>query len=149
VKKVDAGVWGGLSVLALATVFFVVSLAYPYTSEYGPGPGLFPQWISGTLIVLAVLYIIASVKGTHPGEPMPEARSLRNILFIVMSMALFVLLLPVLGFNVCGTLFLFALLFKSYKWLVNLAISAGATVFLYVLFAILLDVRLPVNSLGF
>jgi putative tricarboxylic transport membrane protein len=148
-KKVNAGVWAGLVVLALALVFFVTSLPYDYTSEYGPGPALFPRWISGLLIVLAALYIGASWKAGHAPHEMPGAKEARNILFIVISMALFVLLLPILGFNACGTLFLFALLFRSYKWYASLAISAGVTAGLYALFAVLLDVRLPLNALGF
>ncbi len=145
----NAGVWGGLVVLALALVFFVTSLPYDYTSEYGPGPGMFPLWISGLLMLLAALYIGASWKaGPAPGA-MPGRREARNILFIVISMALFVLLLPTLGFNVCAALFLFALLFRAYRWYAGLAISVGTTAVLYLLFGVLLDVRLPLNALGF
>ncbi len=148
-KRMSAGVWAGLVVLAVALVFFFSSLPYAYTSEYGPGPGMFPRWISVLLVVLAVLYIAASWKGAQAAGRMPGAKEIRNILFIVIAMALFVLLLPIFGFTVCATLFLFALLFKAYKWFVGLAISVGATAVLYLLFAVLLDVRLPVGPLGF
>jgi putative tricarboxylic transport membrane protein len=148
-KKLPAGFWGGIAVLTTGLVFFFYSGSYPYTSEYGPGPGMFPRWISGILILLSGFYIFASLKGKDSSDKMPDRKGLLNMLFLILCMALFVLLLPVLGFNLCASATLFALLFRAYPWFVNLAISIGSSVSLYAIFSIGLGVRLPVNTLGF
>ena len=148
-KKQPAGLWGGIAVLTTGLVFFFYSRSYPYVSEYGPGPGMFPRWISGILILLSGFYIFASLKGNDSSDKMPDRKGLLNVLFLIMCMAMFVLLLPVLGFNLCASATLFALLFRAYRWFVNLAISIGSSVSLYAIFSIGLGVRLPVNALGF
>jgi putative tricarboxylic transport membrane protein len=148
-KKLSAGFWGGLAVLTTGLVFFFYSMSYPYISEYGPGPGMFPIWLSGFLILLSGFYIFASLKGNDSSDKMPDRKGLLNILFLIMCMAMFVLLLPVLGFNLCASATLFAMLFRAYRWFVNLAISIGSSVSLYVIFSIALGVQLPVNALGF
>jgi hypothetical protein len=146
-KKLKAGAWGGIVFLAIGVLFFGYSWMYPYKSDIGPGAGFFPVWISGLLIVLAALYIYESVKGRDSAEEI-TSESFKRILLIVIYMVLFVILLPLVGFNIAGTAFLFALLFKAYKKPVGLAISVVSTVALYFLF-LLLGVQLPLNALGF
>jgi len=148
-KKLPAGFWGGITVLATGVIFFFYSTIYPYISEYGPGPGMFPLWLSGLLVLLSGFYIVASLKGEDSSDKMPDRKGMLNMLFLILCMALFVIFLPVLGFNLCASLTLFALLFKAYPWHVNLAISIGSSVSIYVIFSILLGVQLPVNALGF
>jgi putative tricarboxylic transport membrane protein len=148
-KKLSAGFWGGIAVLITGLIFFFYSRFYPYVSEYGPGPGMFPIWLSGFLILLSGFYIFASLKGNDSSDKMPGRKGLLNVLFLILCMAMFVLLLPVLGFNICASATLFAMLFRAYPWFVNLAISIGSSVSLYVIFSIALGVQLPVNTLGF
>ena len=148
-KKLSAGFWGGIAVLITGLVFLFYSRSYPYVSEYGPGPGMFPIWLSGLLILLSGFYIFASLKGNDSSDKMPGRKGMLNVLFLILCMAMFVFLLPVLGFNICASATLFALLSRAYRWFINLAISIGSSVSLYVIFSIALGVRLPVNALGF
>lgn len=148
-KKLSAGVWGGMTVLAIGGIFLGYSLTYTYSSDIGPGPGFFPTWLSGGLVGLAAIYLYEALRGKDSYEGLPDKKGLMNILFILMCMALYALFLRILGFNVCSAAFLFALLFKAYRWWVNLAISIGTVIFLFVLFQPLLGVQLPVNALGF
>jgi putative tricarboxylic transport membrane protein len=158
-RRINAAVWGGATTTAIGAVFLLQSLGLPYSSEIGPGPGLFPSWLSATLVALGALYLVQGLKAAAKEKARaPEAEAevgtadkagTRNVLFILLCMTLYVVLLPVLGFCLVSAMFLFALLFKAYRPLVNLAISAGASVFLYVLFDKLLAVNLPVNFLGF
>lgn len=143
------GLSGGVSVLAIGVVFFVYSLQYPYESELGPGSGMMPLWLSGLLIVLATAYIVSVLKGVDSSEKWPERKSQLEMLFILGSMSLFVLLLPVIGFNLSCILFLFVFLRRSYSWNKSLAISAGASVFLFLLFTKGFATPLPVNMFGF
>ncbi|HWR11300.1 MAG TPA: tripartite tricarboxylate transporter TctB family protein [Rectinemataceae bacterium] len=146
-KKLQAGAWAGIVFLAIGILFFAYSLIYPYSSEVGPGSGFFPIWISGFLIVLALIYIYESVKGNDSAEEITK-ESFKKVLMIIIFMVLFVLFLPVAGFNISGTAFLFAMFFKSYKLAKNLIISVISTLAIYFLF-LLLGVQLPLNALGF
>jgi putative tricarboxylic transport membrane protein len=148
--KIDKlGLGGGIFVLTVAVVFFVYSLQYPYSSELGPGAGMLPIWLSGLLILLALAYIFSVYKGTDSGEEMPDKKAQKEMLFILASMGLFVLLMPVLGFNLNCTLFLFAFLRRGYKWYTALAISVGASVFLYLMFTKGFGTPMPTNMFGF
>ncbi|KQL43542.1 hypothetical protein AN963_29290 [Brevibacillus choshinensis] len=148
-RKLNANAWAGVFLLLVAIVFLIKSFSYAYSSEVGPGPGFFPIWLSGALLVLAVIYIISSMRSESSDKvTFPSGKSLKSVLFLLCSMILFVALLPYLGFIACSTLFLFALLYKAYKWYINLLTSAGVSVLLYVVFAIVLEVQLPVSALG-
>jgi len=146
-KKLQAGAWAGIVFLAIGILFFAYSLIYPYSSEVGPGSGFFPIWISGFLIILALIYIYESVKGNDSAEEITR-ESFTKVLMIVIFMVLFVLFLPIAGFNISGTAFLFAMFFKSYGLVKNLIISLVSTLAIYFLF-LLLGVQLPLNALGF
>lgn len=147
--KSNLGIWGGLSVLFFAIIFFVYSLEYPYSDELGPGPGFLPVWLSGLLIILSLIYIYEAYRGKDSAESMPAREAQKTMAFILMTMILYVVFLPLIGFNLTSTMFLFALLYKAYNWYTSLAISIVTSTFLFLLFAKFLDVQLPVNALGF
>lgn len=146
-KKLRPGFWGGVAFLVTGLLFTGYSLMYPYKSEIGPGSGFFPIWISGLLTVLAILYIYESLKGNDSAEDIEKGPFLK-VLYNIMVMVAYVLVLPVAGFNLTSVAFLFALYFKAYKPLPNLAISAVSTAVIYFLF-LALGVQMPLNALGF
>ena len=143
------GLGGAVFVLAIGVIFFGYSLQYPYESELGPGSGMMPLWLSGLLIVLSLAYLAAVFKGKDSSEKWPERKAQLEMLFILGNMALFVLLLPVIGFNLGCILFLFAFLRRNYRWYKSLAIAAGTSVFLFLLFTKGFATPLPVNMFGF
>ncbi len=143
------GISGGVFSLVVALVFFVYALEYPYASELGPGPGMFPLWLSGILILLSLMYLYSAYKGADSSEKAPDSQSQKEMLFILISMGLYVLLLPIIGFNLSSILFLFAFLRKGYPWHTSLGISIVASVILFFLFTEAFASPLPVNSFGF
>jgi putative tricarboxylic transport membrane protein len=148
-KKWKPGVWAGICLLIFSLVFFTQSLAFPYSITGEPGPGFFPVWLSGILLVLSLLYIYQSIKSKDSdGEPMPKGKPLKNIVCILSYMILYLMLVSFLGFILASTMFLFVLLCRDYKWYFNLGISAGASIFLFLLFNSVLHVSLPVNGFG-
>ena len=143
------GLSGALFALTIVVIFFGYSLQYPYESELGPGSGMMPLWLSGLLIVLSLAYLVAVLKGKDSAEKWPERKSELEMLFILGSMSCFVLLLPVIGFNLSSILFLFAFLRRNYGWLKSLVISSVASTVLFLLFTQGFATPLPVNMFGF
>lgn len=141
--RVNAGVWGGIVVFLFSVIFFVQSLQYPYTGDLGLGPGFFPIWLSGILVILSILYIVESINGKNVSEESwPPKEILKKIAFIIGDLILFVILFLFAGFVLAGTVFLFLLLYKAYKWYISLPISIGIPVFLFWLFDIALGIPL-------
>jgi putative tricarboxylic transport membrane protein len=150
-KKLYAGAWAGIFFTVFGIVMLVNSLSYKYSSNMGPGPGMFPLWLSGILILLSLLSIVQSIKKdrTTFAEILPKGKDLKKLILILAALAGFILIIQFAGFVIAGIVFLFILLAGEYKWYVNLAISIGVSVLLFWVFGILLSVPLPVNSFGF
>lgn len=145
-----SGVWAGIVILILALLMFVMSLQYSYSSILGPGPGFFPTWLSGILIVLSIWYIFESVKGKNvSSDSWPTGRSLKQILFIIMSLFLFLVLFILGGFLLAGIIFLIILFYKEYRWYTTLLMSVGITLFIYLMFNTILKVHLPSGGILF
>jgi putative tricarboxylic transport membrane protein len=147
VKKVGLG--GALFVLAIGLTFFIYSFQYPYGSELGPGPGMLPRWLSGILVLLALAYLYAVIKGKDTSEAWPEKKATLEMGFILGNMALFVISLPIIGFNLAGTLFVFLFLRRNYRWYKALAISVASSVILFLMFTKGFASPMPVNMFGF
>ncbi|MDF2958331.1 MAG: hypothetical protein K0S39_66 [Paenibacillus sp.] len=146
-NKVGVGVGGFF--LILSGVLFWQSFSFDYYSDLGPGPALFPRWLSAALMLLSLLYMAGSLRGRQVrwSEVLPKGKDLRNVVMVLASVLLFMLLLDPAGFIVAGSLMLMVLLIRSYSWYKAAAISVGTTVLLYVAFSMGLDVPLPAGDI--
>lgn len=136
-------------VLAVAVLFLVYSLQYPFEGIIGPGPGVMPFCLSLILLVLSVVHLITSIRGRDSISSMPDKKGLLNILLVLVYMAVYVVLLKPLGSVLAGIVFLFLLYRSSYRWYTALGISAVVSIVIFVIFRVLLEVNLPVNAFGF
>lgn len=142
--------WAGIVILLLALFLFVMSFQYSYSGVLGPGPGFFPRWLSGILSVLSIWYIFESVKGKNvSSESWPTGSSLKRILFIIMSLFLFLTFFILGGFLLAGVIFMFVLFYKEYRWYTTLSMSVGITLFIYFMFNTVLKVHLPSGGILF
>ncbi|WP_338824706.1 hypothetical protein MHOCP_03050 [Moorella humiferrea] len=150
-RKQNAGIWLGGIGFIFAGIIFIQSLSLDYYSEVGPGPGMLPLWLSGALLLLYFLYIIRCVKKEYItfGDILPNGGAARKIILILASLALYILVIPYIGFILAGTMLLFILFTGTYKWYYNLLISVAISIVLFWIFGSLLDVPLPKNSWGF
>ena len=146
-KKIS--IISSIVVIAIAVMFLVYSLQYSFVGIIGPGPGVMPFCLSLILLVLSVSYLITALRGKDSIGRMPDKKGLFSILMILVYMAIYVVLLKPLGSVLAGIVFLFLLYRNSYRWYTALGISAIVSVFLFVVFRVLLEVNLPVNALGF
>ncbi|GAB7055151.1 MULTISPECIES: tripartite tricarboxylate transporter TctB family protein [unclassified Paenibacillus] len=147
----NAGFVVGIVILLFASLILWQSLSLDYYSELGPGPGLLPLWLSAVLMVLSLLFMMKSLKKSiilFP-EILPRGRGLGNILTIIAAVLFFIIAAPFAGFTIAGILTLSIILIRDYKWVMALGVSATVTVSLFYVFKFLLNVPLPVNTLGF
>lgn len=149
-SKMNSGMLAGVVLLIISVVFFVLSLQFSYSSDVGPGPGFFPTWLSGLLILLSVIYISESKQKKNASEETwPGKAEVKSILFVLLGLFAFVILFALFGFLVACFAFLFTMFIKGYKWYSNMLMSAGITWLLYFLFNDLLGVLLPIEGILF
>lgn len=147
----NAGVWVGLAFLAFSGTLFWQALSYDYYSKIGPGPGLLPMWLSGTLILLSVAYMIDSVRNDpiNIKSMLPHGKGLRKVLALFAALALFLAMVKFSGYVIASCVMLFILFAFEYKWYWAVSISLAVTLVVFYVFKSLLNVPLPVNIFGF
>lgn len=134
--------------LAMGLLFFKTSFDYNYLTRAGaPGAGFVPRWISGFMVVLAVAYLVESIK-----KPMkvvfPNGIHIKRFLLIFAAVFVFIILCKPLGFSIPFCIMMFMLFYGTFKWPVNLGISVGITILMYCIFILWLKLPLPVNQIG-
>ncbi len=145
-----AGVWAGIITLIYAIIIFQQSMSLDYSTKLGPGPGFFPIWLSGILIVLTLCYIVDSFKHDEVKitEILPGGKASQSIISTVGGLVIFPIVVPYLGFVVSATILQFIMFVRDFKWYTALAISVVVSVILFFVFQSLLGVTIPVNDFG-
>jgi putative tricarboxylic transport membrane protein len=139
----------GLFILVGGVIFWQ-ALLLPYSSEFGPGCGLLPLWVSGILIVLCILNLMVAIKNnnTNFNDILPKGTSLKNVLACVGGYVLFTIAVPYAGFSFSSIVMLFILFSRGYKWRLALVWSVAVTVAMFIIFNWILGVPLPLNEYG-
>lgn len=151
IKKQNAGLWFGILFLAFSILFFVMSFGLAYETKYGAGPGMYPRWLSGISIVIAIIYIWHScTKNVFTfGKSFPGKSELINVLTIFLSTIVFILLLDKVGFCIAGSLLMFVVFIRNYKLWKAILLSVVITYICFYVFKVFFSVPLPVNMFGF
>jgi putative tricarboxylic transport membrane protein len=146
----NAGVYVGIVLLIYSVVMVWQSLTLDYYTAFGPGPGFFPLWVSILLLVLSILYLWESIKKEVIllSKIIPKGKDLRKILAVLGSVVLFMILVNFTGFVISGSILLFLLFMKEYKWYQGIAMSISISILLFYIFNTLLNVPLPANAFG-
>ena len=147
---------GGL----LMSAFFGAALwegwSFQYGSEFAPGPGFAPVWLSA--IGLCVSLLIAAhglwaMRGADRSAAAPalEKWGLMRVALTLLGLGAMVFLVESLGLAVSILLFLLYLTLvvqRQAVW-VGIGASVGTVVFVYAVFVLFLDVPVPKGPLGF
>ena len=109
-----------------------------------PGPGLFPM-MTGALMLLAASALLIQLLQKAPFEEATEEHAPRHILFLVTSIALYIVLLPRAGFFVAAFLLLLSALsiFDMPNIWRRLITATLGTVISYGIFTLGLGVKMP------
>ena len=132
--------------------------SFQYGTEFAPGPGFAPVWLSAIGIALSLLIAFNAFKAVRAPQPEtdlpPEAidkSGLRRVgatlagLVAMMVIASWLGLVPaILAFLLFLTLYV-----QRLSVVTAIAASVGTVAFVYVVFVRLLDVAIPSGPLGF
>ncbi|WP_408010213.1 tripartite tricarboxylate transporter TctB family protein [Pseudalkalibacillus sp. A8] len=145
------GMWIGIGILLFASFIFWASTPLQYYGQYGPGPGLFPAWLSGMLALFSILYILDCLRKENNisiSDIIPKGKVLFRILTVIASIIVFIVIAPFTGYVIAGIIVMVMMLLPDFKWYSTLAISTTVTLVLFLVFKTLLNIPLPANSLG-
>ncbi len=146
----NAGLWVGLVLVGFSGTIFFKSFEYAYYGGYAPGPGLFPRWLGGILLLLSVLFIIDSIRNgaIDIHNLLPQGSGRKKIGAVFIALLLFLFSVSHVGYTLASVLMLFILFMGGYKWYSSLVFSLCVSFAVYYIFKYLLSVPLPVNSFG-
>lgn len=136
----------GLIVLALAAIAIKEAARLPLGSLNAPEAGFLP-WIYGVLLGLTSLVLIyqawVSAEQRNVAWPTREERVIA--VPVAVSLVVYVVLIPLLGFTIATVLFMVAAIasWRTYSLLVAAVIALIVTGAIHILFAILLGMSLP------
>ncbi len=145
----------GIIVLIFSGFVIEESWRMPQQSgTFGPGVGFLPFWLGVLMAILSILLIATAwrrpadltKKAIYPGR---QARI--AIVLVLIGLAVYILLLELLGFLVDTMLFAAFLLgvVMRERWKMALLIAMMTSIGLYIIFQKLLEVNLPKNMFGF
>lgn len=145
VKRQNAGLWFGVGFLSFALLFFRLSFDLSYMSKLGAGPGMYPRWLAGLAVIVALIYIGQSVRGQvfRVGEHFPSRKELINVGSVFLSCLVFLLLLNHVGFIVAGSALMFIMFVRHYRVWQAVLLSLGISLACYILFKVCFSVPLP------
>ena len=140
-------------VIVLSVIFLILSagITERFPNPADIGPAAFPQLLLGLIIILAVLQIISALRLRHKLKASGEEGAeyvFENKLAKLSGVALMLLygyLMPILGFFITTPVAVFCMMYiiGNRKWIQMISVTAGFTVFAYVVFVMFLRVSLP------
>ena len=151
---------GGMTVkkynIGISIVLLLVSVAMFFGASKMPtvdgpmGAGTWPKILAVCMSLLAVLLLIQSLRD-HSGAASPFVMSLglKRVLIGIVIMLVFCVLLKLFGFIIASVFMIPAImaLMGERRPLVLAGVTAGVLVFIYVVFAMVLNLPLPKGTL--
>ena len=147
---VIANLISGVVVLLLGAFITFFARQLPYEAEYGPGPGFLPFWIGLALIGCSILIIVKAIRkhGSRTGRFFQAKTG--QVVFVLGSLIVTFLLLPVLGLSVGLALFTGFTMRTAgrHGWILCFLVALATTVAVRFIFGHLLDIPLPKGYIG-
>ena len=132
--------------------------SFQYGTEFAPGPGFAPLWLSaiGIVISLLIAFNAAKAKG-RPADATTEASTaldrpgLYRVGASLAGLVVMLALVPWLGLvpSILVFLLFLTLFVQRLSIIAGIGASVGTVVFVYIVFVALLDVPIPRGPLGF
>ena len=147
---INVGIIWALLTLLYSVIIFTQSFTLKYYTVFGPGPGFFPLWISGILILVSILYLVDSSRKNvvRLKDILPEKTALKKMGSMTGGILFFILTADFLGFFLSGVIMLLTMFLWDFKIRRALLLSLLFMAILVVSFQILLKVMLPIGFIG-
>ncbi len=145
----------GVLLLVLSGLVIWNSLAMPPSATFGPGAGFLPFWLGVLLAVLATILFVSAWQtqaSDKEGKPVfPGKQPLFSITLVLVGLAVYILLIDVLGYVVDTFLYIVFLVkvVEREPWPLTLKLAVAGTAGLFITFHLLLKITLPYNMFGF
>ncbi len=132
--------------------------SFQYRTEFAPGPGFAPVWISAIAIAIAMLIVVNAARAAARSRSDSTARAervdrtgLARVGATLAGLAVMLAIVPWTGFvpAIFAFLLFLTLLVQRLAIAVGIAVSAATVVFVYVVFVHFLGVPIPKGPLGF
>ena len=109
-----------------------------------PGPGRFPMIVGSLMFFAAALHLVDILRSS-PEVETTQYRIPKDIIYMVLTIALYIFLLPRAGFFVAAFLLLIGSLsiFEMPGWIQRIATASIATILSFALFTQVLSVKMP------
>ena len=109
-----------------------------------PGPGLFPMIVGSLMFFAAALHLVDILRSS-PEVETTQYRIPKDIIYMVLTISLYIFLLPRAGFFVAAFLLLIGSLsiFEMPGWIQRIATASIATILSFALFTQVLSVKMP------
>ena len=133
--------------LAFSVAFAAGALKYySWWGPGGPGSAFLPFWLGLVMAVLALGFLIKSLKQQSPGDAwLPRGEGLRDMLVVLGVTIAFIALLRVTGMVIGTALYLTALIWYlgRHRWWLTLGVAVAAAFFNWLVFVHWLRVPMP------
>jgi putative tricarboxylic transport membrane protein len=144
----------GLACLLLAGFLGYNTIALPYYTRLGPGPGFFPRWLCVVLAVLALAVLARATWGEDeklPAAFFPDRRGGMRIVTVVAALIAAAVIMSTLGFQLTMLAFYLLLLvvLGRWHWVESPVLAVLGSFGCYYLFVAWLSQPLPVGVFGF
>jgi putative tricarboxylic transport membrane protein len=136
--------------MILGLVILILSLQLGIGTLKKPGSGLFPFFCGFLILSLAILIMIFKEKTEDSGKILLDRYAKKHLALVIITFILWILLMPFLGYllvTFIGT-YSFSKIMRLEGWQKPFMLSAGTTVFCYLLFDFYLYLDLPRGFLG-
>lgn len=146
IKKLkNSSIQEGIFLIIFAALIINESLKYTKFSSWALSPALFPIMISCFIIVLATSLIINGIKEEDSKPKGTLIDKWKNPILVLALTIIYLILLPIFHFVTSTIIYLISLLLVlgEKKWYTIALISITTTMIIYVMFDLLLSVRLP------
>jgi len=152
-----ADIFAGIVLAAGFSLALWEASSFQYGTEFAPGPGFAPVWLSAIGVAVGVLIALAALKAPRrrprSAAELSGAADSRGLIRVGATVAgLFAMLAitPVLGLvpSILAFLLFLTLAVQRLPVVTALGASVGTTLFVYIVFVYLLEVPIPRGPLG-
>ncbi|MBT2689250.1 tripartite tricarboxylate transporter TctB family protein [Bacillus sp. ISL-47] len=135
----------GIFLLGISILMFILGLTYPYQTQFGPGPGFFPVWVTGIMIVISTIFLFTLLKKNFPEKFFSDSKGKKFFLAYIALFIAGIVLIDILGMMVSFALFslLVYKFMEKYNWKRSVSVSIGTMVILFLIFKVWLKVPTP------